>query len=158
MHVTPNNSLQRTAEKSQLMKQHGTINHVALTVSDLDEAMRFFGPFLEYFGYTVGNPSPCAGTRLAFNLNESQGIAINIWEAKEAHTFNMYEPGLHHIAINAGSKQHVDGALKIVEDANLEVLDGPGEFPFAVGGYYAFYFLGPDNLKFEVVHMPALNK
>ena len=50
----------------------------------------------------------------------------------------MYEPGLHHIAINAGSKQHVDGALKIVEDANLEVLDGPGEFPFAIGGYYAF--------------------
>lgn len=31
------------------MKQHGTINHVALAVSDLDEAMQFFGPFLEYF-------------------------------------------------------------------------------------------------------------
>ena len=33
------------------------------------------------------------------------------------HAFKVYEPGLHHIAINAGSKQHVDGALKIVEDA-----------------------------------------
>ena len=26
------------------MKQHGSINHVAVAVSDLDEAMRFFGP------------------------------------------------------------------------------------------------------------------
>ena len=57
-----------------------------------------------------------------------------------------------------GRQRHVDGALKIVENANLEILDGPGDFPFAVGGYYAFYFLGPDDLKFEVVHMPDLDK
>ena len=36
------------------------------------------------------------------------------------------------------------------------ILDGPGEFPFAVGCYYAVYFLGPDGLKFEFVHMPTL--
>ena len=71
--------------------------------------------------------------------------------------FKVYEPGLHHIAINAGSKQQVDGALKLVEDANLKILDGPGEFPFEEGGYYAFYFQGPDDLKFEVVYMPELD-
>lgn len=121
-------------------------------------AMEFFRPFLEFFGYTVGLASPYAGTRLTVNVNESNGIAINIWEAKEQHAFRVYEPGLHHIAINAGSKRQVDEALKIVQRANLHVLDGPGEFPFAIDGYYAFYFLGPDNLKFEVVHMPSLQK
>lgn len=35
-------------------------------------------------------------------------------------------------------------------------LDGPGEFPYATGGYYAVYFLGPDRMKLEVVHMPEL--
>lgn len=34
------------------------------------------------------------------------------------------------------------------------LLEGPGEYPFGPGGYYAVYFLGPDRLKFEVVHMP----
>ena len=38
-----------------------------------------------------------------------------------------------------------------------EILDGPGEFGFAVGGYYAVYFLGPDRLKFELVYMPELD-
>jgi hypothetical protein len=39
-----------------------------------------------------------------------------------------------------------------VQRAGLRVLDGPGEFPFAIGGYYAFYFRRPDELKFEVVY------
>ena len=39
-----------------------------------------------------------------------------------------------------------------------EILDGPGEFPFGPGGYYAFYFRGPDRLKFEIVHMPLAEK
>ena len=139
------------------MTLHGTLNHVSITVSNLDEAMTFFRPFLEFFGYTVGTPSPYAGTRLTVNVNERNGIAINVWEAKEQHPFKVYEPGLHHIAINAGSRAHVDAALQIVRNAGLKVLDGPGEFPFAIGGYYAFYFLGPDDLKFEVVYMASLD-
>ena len=139
------------------MTLHGTINHVSITVSKLDEAMAFFRPFLEFFGYTVGTSSPYAGTRLTVNVNEDNGIAINVWEAKEPHPFKVYEPGLHHIAIKAGSKAQVDAALQIVRRAGLQILDGPGEFPFAIGGYHAFYFLGPDDLKFEVVYMPSLD-
>ena len=137
---------------------HGSINHVALTVSDLDGAMTFFRPFLEYFGYAVSEPAPYAGSRLTVNVNPANGIAINIWEAKAAHPFEVYEPGLHHLALNAGSKAQVHGALELVRAAGLQVLDGPDEFPFATGGYYAFYFLGPDQLKFEVVHMPELQE
>jgi hypothetical protein len=45
----------------------------------------------------------------------------------------------------------------LVKRLGGRILDGPGEFPFGVGGYYAVYFLAPpDNLKFEYVHMPAL--
>jgi predicted enzyme related to lactoylglutathione lyase len=51
------------------MQLHGTINHVALTVSNLDEAMRFFQPFFEFFGYTVSDPGPYAGTRLCVSVN-----------------------------------------------------------------------------------------
>jgi len=32
---------------------HGTINHVALTVSNLDSAMRFYSALREALGYTV---------------------------------------------------------------------------------------------------------
>jgi catechol 2,3-dioxygenase-like lactoylglutathione lyase family enzyme len=142
---------------STTLKQHGSINHVAIAVSDLAAAMAFFRPFLEFFGFTVHGPMPYADTLLTVNVNDSNGIGINIWEAKEPHPFRVYEPGLHHLAINAGSPEQVDEAHELVRQHGFEVLDGPGEFPFAEGGYYAFYFLGPDDLKFEVVHMPELD-
>ena len=139
------------------MKQHGTINHVAITVSDLDSALDFFRPFLEFLGFAVSQPSPYAGTRLTVNVNERTGMAFNIWEAKLAHPFEVYEPGMHHVAFNAGSKAQVDQLFQIVEQAGGEILERPAEFGFATGGYYAFYFLGPDRMKFEVVHMPELD-
>src|SRR5260370_1443755 len=33
---------------------HGSINHVSITVSDLPQPMRFFGPLLKFLGCTVG--------------------------------------------------------------------------------------------------------
>ncbi len=139
------------------MALHGTINHIALTVSDLDDALKFFKPFLKALGYTVTEPAPYNETRLCVNVNESNGIAINIWEAKFEHPFQIYEPGLHHLALNAGSKDQVDEIYSLVKGLGARVLDGPAEFPFAHNGYYALYFLGPDNLKFEVVYMPELD-
>ncbi len=137
----------------------GTINHVAITVSDLDVAMEFFEPWLDFLGYTYHERGSNSGTRLAVNLNPDTNMAFNIWQAKgdlASHGFEVYEPGLHHIALNADSRERVDRMADLVRELGGRILDGPGEFPFGIGGYYAVYFLGPDALKFEFVHMPAL--
>jgi catechol 2,3-dioxygenase-like lactoylglutathione lyase family enzyme len=138
---------------------HGSINHVSITVSDLRKAMEFFGPFLRFLGYDVGEVmhDPRSGHDLAVSLNEANGTAFNVWQAepgKAQHPFEVYEPGLHHVAFNVESHDQVDALHELVRAQGREILDGPGEFPFGPGGYYAFDFLGPDRLKFEVVHMP----
>jgi glyoxylase I family protein len=137
---------------------HGSINHVSITVSDLPEAMRFFGPLLKFLGYTVGAVQVSqADAQLTVNLNPSNGTAFNIWQAKPGlaeHRFEVYEPGLHHVAFNVQRHEQVDELFELVRSLGAEILDGPGEFPFGPGGYYAVYFLGPDRLKFEIVHMP----
>lgn len=144
---------------------HGSINHVSVTVSDLDGAMAFFGPLLETLGYTRGAVlrNEAAGTRLTVNINATNGIAFNVWEAKADladHPFEVYEPGLHHVAFNAASRDQVDRVRDLVEALGGRILDGPGEFPYAEDGlgYYAVYFLGPDGLKLECVHMPGLER
>lgn len=71
----------------------GTLNHVSITVSDLDEAMRFFEPVLDFLGYVQRERGNHAGTRLAINLNPEANIAFNIWEAKGdlgKHKFEVY--------------------------------------------------------------------
>lgn len=143
----------------------GSINHVSVTVSNLDEAMVFFGPVLEFLGYALGPTlrNESTNSRLTVNINAANGIAFNVWEAKPElahHPFQVYEPGLHHVAFNAVSRVQVDRLHAIVVGLGTRVLDGPAEFPYAEDGlgYYAFYFLGPDGLKFECVHMPGLER
>jgi len=138
------------------MGLQGTINHVALAVSDLDRAMQFYSPFLEALGYTVGEPMSYGNARLTVNVHEAHGTAINIWQATKIHAFDSYEPGLHHLAFNVSSTAAVDDIHKLAVRLGARILDGPGDFPFSHQGYYAVYFLGPDNVKIEVVHMLGL--
>ena len=138
---------------------HGSINHVSITVSDLASAMKFFQPVLEFLGYTVGSifRDERSGHDLTVNLNTTNGTAVNIWQAEPRlanHRFEVYEPGLHHIAFNVERHEQVDAAHELLLALGAEIFDGPGEFPFGPGGYYAVYFRGPDGMKFEIVHMP----
>ncbi len=148
-----------TLNRPPSMMLHGSINHVSITVSNLGEAMRFFGPLLEFLGYTVGQifRDERSSHDLTVNLNVANGTAVNIWQAEPelaAHLFEVYEPGLHHVAFNVEKHEQVEGVHQLVRALGGEILDGPGEFPFGPGGYFAVYFRGPDRLKFEVVHMP----
>jgi glyoxylase I family protein len=88
------------------------------------------------------------------NLNERNGVAFNVWQAKRDHPFDVYEPGLHHVAFSVAFHEQVDEVAALVPTIGGTLLEGPGEYPFGPGGYYAVYFVGPDRLKFEVVHMP----
>jgi len=138
---------------------HGSINHVSITVTNLDAAMTFFRPFLEFLGYTVGEIEfyAPAQSRLTLTINPANGVAFNIWEAKPGladHPFEVYEPGLHHVAFNAERHEQVDEMAALVPKIGGTLLEGPGEYPFGPGGYYAVYFTGPDRLKLELVHMP----
>jgi glyoxylase I family protein len=138
---------------------HGSINHVSITVCDLPKAMAFLGPLLEFLGYTVGPifHDDRSHHDLTVNINMTNGTAFNVWQAEPGlaqHPFEVYEPGLHHVAFNVERHEQVDALCELVRTLGAEILDGPGEFPFGPGGYYAFYFRGPDRLKFEVVHMP----
>ena len=136
----------------------GSINHVAIAVSDLPSAMKFFEPLLKMLGYTVGAIFRSrSGADLTVNINLSNGTGLNIWQAKPelAGLFHeFYAPGFHHLAFNVERHEQVDAVCELVRGMGAEILDGPGEFPFGPGGYYAVYFLGPDRLKFEIVHMP----
>jgi catechol 2,3-dioxygenase-like lactoylglutathione lyase family enzyme len=142
---------------------HGSINHVSITVSDLPKAMGFFRPLLQFLGYAVGEIEHDHRSHhdLTVNINAANGTAFNIWQAEAVladHPFEVYEPGLHHVAFNVERHEQVDAARDLVHKLGAEILDGPGEFPFGPGGYYAVYFRGPDRLKFEVVYMPLAER
>ena len=138
---------------------HGSINHVSITVSDLPAAMEFLGPLLEFLGYAVDGSG---STKLRVNVSPITGGAVNVWQASDEHRdapFEVYAPGLHHVAFNVASRQMVDRLGELVPGWGGRVTDPPGEYPFTDRGcYYAVYFRGPDDLKFECVYMSELER
>ena len=96
------------------------------------------------------------------SISPATGGAFNIWQAQAPHDrqpFEVYAPGLHHVAFNVASRTDVDEIAALVPTIGGRITDAPGEYPFTnVGSYYAVYFRGPDDIKLEVVHMSELER
>ena len=88
-----------------------------------------------------------------------RGVAVNLWEANPefaSHPFEVYEVGLHHLALHVEKPEQVD------EVHGAGEAGGRGDTGWSRGVSLwrtgRLVRLGPDRLKFEVVHMPAAEK
>lgn len=130
----------------------GTMNHLAVTVSDLaDSTARFYGPLLRFLGYEPIVEEPTMSVWLA-----ASGCAVNLWQAKPEHAGRRperYAPGFHHFAFNADSRATVDRCYEFLKEQRIQILDAPVEYDYEPG-YYALFFEDPDGMKFELVHLP----
>ena len=137
---------------------HGSINHLALTVSDLARSTAFYDRVLGFMGYErVEVPEPTQQlmkTRLLAWASPSGSVTLRPAKdesAKKAHDRNS--PGLNHVAFNAENREEVDRLHEVLKESGARILDPPAEYPY-FPGYYAVYFTDPDGLKFEVVFWP----
>jgi glyoxylase I family protein len=136
----------------------GSMNHLALTVSDLERSAKFYDRVLGFIGYVrVGVPQPTqqlmktrllawAGPHGSVTLRPGKGEA-----ASRKHDRNA--PGLHHFAFSAEGRADVDGMHELLKSIGAQILDAPAEYPYGPG-YYAVYFADPDCVKIEFVYWP----
>ncbi len=132
----------------------GAINHVALTVSNLDKSLKFYQPILTFLGYKNTENYP----GVAIWESETTGSAVNLWEAKPefvSYNHKLYAPGLHHLAFNADSPAQIDRFYQLLLQIDAKILNPPAEYDYAPG-YYAVFFTDPDGLKLELAHVPGL--
>ena len=69
--------------------------------------------------------------------------------------FDRYRVGLHHLALEAGSRAVVNERADWLRDQGAEIESGPEEYSY-LPGYYAVFFYDPDGIKLEIVHVPGL--
>ncbi len=129
----------------------GSLNHVSVTVNDLAASRAFYERLLPALGY-----------RLLFEAGETfgfggaDGLKLFFSQAPESNrgvAFDRYKVGLHHLAFNAPDRAFVDGVHEKLVEWGVTVLDAPAEYPKYEPGYYAVFFLDPDGIKLEVVHV-----
>ena len=129
----------------------GSLNHVVLTVNDLARSQAFYGKLLPALGYRVlyEHEESC-GFRAADGMRL---ILAQAPEGKRGTELDRYRVGLHHLAFDAPDRAFVDSIHEKLVDWGANVLDRPAEYPQYQPGYYAVFFLDPDGMKLEVVHL-----
>jgi catechol 2,3-dioxygenase-like lactoylglutathione lyase family enzyme len=129
----------------------GSLNHVALTVNDLAKSKAFYSNLLPALGYRL-----LFEEADSFGFRGADGLKLFFSEAKgdkRGAAVDRYKVGLHHLAFNAPDRAMVDDVHEKLKSWGVKILDAPAEYPQYEAGYYAVFFLDPDGIKLEVVHV-----
>ena len=126
----------------------GSLNHVVLTVNDLAKSRAFYDRLLPQLGHRLIFEEDDS-----FGFQSADGMKLLFAQAREHATFDRYHVGLHHLAFQAPDRAFVDAVHAKLVEWGATILDPPAAYPQYEKGYYAVFFLDPDGMKLEVVHV-----
>ena len=135
------------------------IDHIEITVADMEASIEFYDRFLPLLGYDLSRKSRAYladHEKDVVSYEHPQlGFAITSPLAVFAtESVNRRKPGaLHHLAFKAASRAEVDGLYAALQKLDVEIVAPPREYPeYTPVGYYALFFKDPNGIKYEVVH------
>jgi catechol 2,3-dioxygenase-like lactoylglutathione lyase family enzyme len=128
------------------------LGHVDLVCRDLARSLEFYRAVFGPLG--LEDPALFDGERgekihyLRFPTPGSGSIGLR--QALEPQAFELYAPGLHHLALAVDTREDVDAAHAAAVGAGAEVLHAPRLWPQYHPDFYATFFLDPDGFRLEV--------
>jgi catechol 2,3-dioxygenase-like lactoylglutathione lyase family enzyme len=124
------------------------IDHLAIRVSDLERSRAFYDQVLGFLGFTI----EWEFDRVIGWTNGETMFWITEADAQgRKHKHRTGDVGYHHYAFELGAREDVDALYAFLLDQGITIVDAPADYPDYGEGYYAVYFLDPDDLKLEVM-------
>jgi catechol 2,3-dioxygenase-like lactoylglutathione lyase family enzyme len=133
------------------------IDHIQITVKDLQAAERFYDQFLPIVGFDIRRKVSATIESNDFQVIEytHELLAFAITSPREAfkdELINRRKPGaLHHLAFKAETRAEVDLAYQKLLGIGAVIVAAPRLYPEYHANYYAVFFKDMDNIKFEIV-------
>jgi predicted lactoylglutathione lyase len=134
------------------------IDHIQITVKDLQIAEPFYDKFLAILGFDMNRKSKGRVAKHEFDVIEYFhpllifGINSPRNEFKE-ETIHRRKPGaLHHLAFKAKSCDEVDKIYLQVKEIGANIVEEPKFFPQHGERYYALFFKDLEGIKYEIVY------
>ncbi|MHB8383318.1 MAG: VOC family protein [Candidatus Binataceae bacterium] len=124
----------------------GEINHLDITVTNLERSLPFYTAILKFLGYET------PGSERVFKKGGSEIALERARPESTSKAHDRYAPGLHHLAFTAESRDEVDRLYELLKQMNARILDPPAIY--YQPDYYAMFFADPDGIKLELCHRP----
>ncbi|HYC54443.1 MAG TPA: VOC family protein [Candidatus Binatia bacterium] len=123
------------------------VDHVYVTVSDLDRAERFYDGVMRLLGFRKGIRA-IGGDPHFHYFNKVTQYSVRPARGGAAH--DPYGPGLHHLCFRVGSRAEVDEVAAGLRALGIDASQ-PALYPQYADDYYATFFEDPDAIRLEVV-------
>jgi len=123
------------------------LDHLYLTVSNLERAERFYDPVMRLLGFRKGDKE-IAGEPHRHYFNRA--LQLTLRPARRAGAHDPYAPGLHHVCLQLGSPADVDAAAAALRELGVAATE-PRLYPEYNPDYYATFFQDPDGIRLELV-------
>jgi glyoxylase I family protein len=134
------------------------LDHLDLVVSSLERSLAFYRGLLGPLGWRwVHEVEGERGETIHYLFRRDGRASIGLRERQSDGPlpYDRYTVGVHHLAINGGSRRAVDRAAQWARDREVEIESGPLEYAYSPG-YYAVFLRDPDGIKVEVMSRPRL--
>jgi glyoxylase I family protein len=131
-------------------------HHVDLVVSSLERSLSFYRGLLEPLGWTSLSEVEGERGETIWYLG-GPGTSLGLREKQsDAHPlpYDRYAVGVHHVCFEVGSRESVDERAAWLRAQGATIESEPREYGY-LPGYYAVFFYDPDEMKLELVHVPA---
>jgi len=128
------------------------LGHVDLVCRDLGRSLAFYREVLGPLGLEEAVLFPGErGEQIHYLRFPGAGSgSLGLRQALEEQEFELYAPGLHHVAFAVETRADVDAAHAAAVETGAEVLHAPRLFPQYHPDFYATFFLDPDGFRIEV--------
>jgi len=134
------------------------IDHIQITVRDMDVAVPFYDKMLSLLGFDVSSKVSATIEKHDFRVVEYTHslLTFAISSPRTAFvgdTINRRKPGaLHHLAFKAESRAEVDRLHLQLKAIGAQIVGGPKLWPEHGTDYYAVFFKDPEGIKYEIVY------
>jgi catechol 2,3-dioxygenase-like lactoylglutathione lyase family enzyme len=134
------------------------IDHIEITVRDLDVAESFYDKFLPVLGFDLNYKSKGRVPEHEFDVVEYYHplliFAINSpRKVFKEDIIHRRKPGaLHHLAFKAKSRDEVDRLYLKIKEIGANIVDQPKFYPQHGESYYALFFKDLEGMKYEIVY------
>jgi len=134
------------------------IDHIQITVKDLDTAVVFYDRMLALLGFDVSRKVCATIEEHEFQVVEYLHPLLDFAITSPRSSFlgdtvHRRRPGaLHHLAFKAESRQEVNRLHLELKAIGAQIVGGPKLWPEHGPDYYALFFKDPEGIKYEIVY------
>jgi len=124
------------------------IDHLYITVSDLERSEKFYDVVMVILGFRK-SPFQIGAEKHIQYYNHHFGIVLRPARVMDQH--NPYAPGFHHLCLRVEGEMDVREATSKLNAHGISVSE-PKSYPEYAPDYFAVYFSDPDGIRLEITN------